>query len=190
MPCSFYQLSTFPSLSHLPFFSFFKSTLFSPSFLANPSMFFSKVVLFAISLSAVLVHATPHNHHALHRRVAARVASTPSNSSAVSVKRQNSAKCSHRSIPHSSSAPSSTIPAVTAIVSTPQSKPSPLTSSAPSSTPPPPPPPSTTSTPQPPPPSTTSAPAPSPSSGANGPFSGDGTFFASSSISLSCFRPF
>jgi len=134
-------------------------------------MFFSKVVLLAISLGAVSsVLATPHalHHHALHRRaVAARVASTHSNSSDATAKRQSSPKCNHHS-PPSSSLPAITAPAVTAVVEHP--KPPPDTTPTPSPT---------STQPPPPPPSTTSAATPPPSTGGgNGPFTGDGTFFA------------
>lgn len=150
-------------------------------------MLFSKVVLFTISLGAISVLATPHAlyHHALHRRVAARVAPPPSNSSEVTVKRQNSPKCNHRPAPPSSSPSSANVPAVTAIVKS-HSSPSPATTptSTPTSTPhrqqP-----ATTSTASPPP----STQAPSPGGGDNGSFSGDGTFFESLSISPSCFSP-
>ena len=62
--------------------------MFLPSFLANSSMFSSKLVFFAISLGAISVFATPHalNHHALHHRaLAGRVTSI---SSDVALKRQ------------------------------------------------------------------------------------------------------
>jgi len=154
-------------------------------------MFFSKVVLFAISLGAISVLATPHalHHHALHRRavaaraVVARVASAPSNSSEVTVKRQNSAKCINR--PPSSSSPS--IPAATPNVQNTPIVQKPPVVSPPAATPTPTP----TPTPiphqetPPAPKTTTSSPAPTntppPSSGGGGgggSFSGDGTFFS------------
>jgi hypothetical protein len=134
-------------------------------------MFFSKVLLLAISFAAISVLATPHalHHHALHRRaVAARVAST-SNSSDVSFKRRNSRRCLTQ--PSSSAS----IPGVTAIVKKPQSSSSIVTSS---SAPPPPPP---TSTSQQPPPTTSTTNPPSGGGGGGGGgdtfTDGDGTFF-------------
>jgi len=151
-------------------------------------MFFSKVVLFTLSLGVFSVLATPHalQHHALHRRavaaraVAARVASVPSfiaNSSDVTVKRrQTSAKCIDRSQNPSSS--SSSIPAVTPVAPTPvvppvQNTPPVTPKPSPTTTPHQQPAPTTTSTP----PST--QPPTTPPSGDDGPFTdGDGTFFA------------
>jgi hypothetical protein len=106
-------------------------------------MFFSVAVLFAVSLGAVSVLATPHalHHNALHRRAAAVRVAPPSNSSDVAVKRQM-----------------------------PQNTPS-VTSFGPSPT--------------------ASIPTPSPSTGsASVPYTGQGTFFARSSISHFCFLPF
>jgi len=160
-------------------------------------MFFSKVVLLAISLGALSVLATPHalHHHALHRRavaaraVAARVASPASNSSDVSARRRSSPKCIDRSAPPPSSS-SSSIPVAATPVD--QNKPPVVPPVTPTPTPTPTP----TQTPhqQPAPPSTTSTtPPPSttpPSTGGggggsggggggnNGPFTGDGTFFS------------
>jgi hypothetical protein len=161
--------------SFSPFPRFFKRALFFHLlFLANPSMFFSRVVLFAISLGALSVLATPHalHHHALHRRaVAARVASAHTNESAITVKRQNSQKC--RPAPSSSSL----VHAPSAIAELPKNSP-PATTPKPSA--------SSTSTLQnqpPATPTTTSTPTPpsGPPSGAGtggGPFHGQGTFFA------------
>jgi hypothetical protein len=151
-------------------------------------MFFSKVVLFAFFLAALSVLATPHalHHNALHRRVVAARAASFSNST-VSAKRQNSAKCIQR--PSSSSASSSIVHAPSPIVA-PESTHSPTTSFTPAPVPSPS---STTHQKQPAPSSSTAAPpaSSSPSTpGANGPFFGDGTFFASSSISPSFFLPF
>jgi len=143
-------------------------------------MFFSKVVLFAISFGAISVLATPHalQHHALHRRavaaraVAARVASPPSNSSDVTVKRQNSQKCIDRSSKPSSSI---SIPVPTPTVQNnppviPPVTPTPTPTHTPHQQQPPP---STTSTTQP----ATQPPSTGGGGGGGGGFTGDGTFF-------------
>jgi hypothetical protein len=165
--------------------------------------------LFAITLGAILVFATPHalHHHALHRRTfAARVAS---NSSDIAVKRQDS---SDSDCIKTSSAPS----ADTGID---QNTPDATTSTR-SPTSPPPPPPTTTTTSSDPadtdvvqntphttpthsptsplqkhPPATTSIAAAQPpvafiSKNVKGPHKGQGTFYKSLSISPSCFSPF
>lgn len=142
--------------------------MFLPLFLANSSMFFSKVFLFAIILGAtsISVFANPLalNHHALHRRTfAARVAS---NSSDTAVIRQDSSD--------SDSDSDSTYLAHTGIA---QNTPDTRSPKSPTAT-------------------NISNATQSPVSFTSrkvqgiGPFNGQGTFYNSSSISPSCFPPF
>lgn len=141
-------------------------------------MFFSKAILFVVSLAAISVMATPHAlNHIHHRAIAARAVSPtpkPSNNltdtaRAPHRKRQNAQKCRERTSTSSSLVPSSVSisPQLThtpaqhqaAAVTTPESSPPPASQQAPT-TPSPSPTPTPTPTRQPPAP-TTSQPSPS-----------------------------
>lgn len=168
-------------------------------------MFFSKVVLFAISLGVISVLATPHaHHHALHRRAfAARVASSSLNSSDVAVKREDSpnSDCDDTSEPSSiypsdagmgqntpgatptlaPTSPQRQPPTTMSSTDTDVNQNTPHTALTRSPTSPPPQQPS----------ATTSNATQSPDDlNVKGQFAGDGTWFIRSSISPSCFSPF
>jgi hypothetical protein len=166
-------------------------------------MFFSKAILFVVSLAAVSVMATPHAlNHIHHRAIATRAPPQPPSNVTIIArahhrKRQNAQKCRGRTSTSSSVVPSSATSSISpqpthtpaqhhAAVTIPESSPPPTPSPTPTPTSQPPAPttsPSPTTTPQS--PATTAASSGSNSNGFfDGTNSGDITFYKGSSIPL------